>query len=34
MREWVGGSFYAEAFDLATVNQALAALPHLRTWVQ
>ena len=34
MHEWVGGSFDAEAFDLATVNRALAALRTLRTWVQ
>jgi hypothetical protein len=34
MLEWVGGSFDAEAFDLAAVNRALIALPIARRAVQ
>ncbi len=34
MREWVGGSFDAEAFDVGTVNRNLSALRILRSWVQ
>jgi hypothetical protein len=34
MLEWVGGSFDAEAFDLAAVNRALIALPVTRRAVQ
>src|SRR2546429_6213690 len=30
MLEWVGGSFDAEAFDIAAVNRALIALPVKR----
>jgi Plasmid pRiA4b ORF-3-like protein len=34
MLEWVGGSFDAEAFDLAMVNRALAAVPRAGWSVQ
>ena len=34
MLEWVGGSFDAEAFDIAAVNRALTALPVTRRAAQ
>ena len=34
MLEWVGGSFDAEAFDIAAVNRALIALQVTRRAVQ